>query len=300
MYTDEHVRWWFYEGPLGQFWCEFKDADRWDCIRSYGDHDRLTPKINPECHSGHSALSLALAIRRKLLLSDCEHEYVRRVDGLLSVFSESSSCPRTVLVNANTADIWAAALDDTEHSDVELRIGQDIVKAHAVVLCNASPVLKAMLSAPMLEARSRIIPVPDVSIEALRYLLALIYTGSWEGQEPSSISQLEALDLAHRWQLKHVVEGLEAALAALVPREMQALSPEQQVTLLDKVLEAAVLKELLELRVLCQQLFSTGPHFESAFTQGNFGEASAKYIRKIKGLQDSPGEPGRRTRRRVL
>jgi len=86
-----------------------------------------------------------------------------------------------------------------EHGDVELRVSSSDhsaqeeedatatddhrqciapLRAHALVLSHASPVLAASLSSAMQEGQTRVVKVPGVTEAALQLLLSLIYTGS--------------------------------------------------------------------------------------------------------------------------
>merc|ERR1740129_2049814 len=66
----------------------------------------------------------------------------------------------------------------------------------------------------MREGARKIIEVKDCSTQALRLLLSLIYTGTAGAgdEEPGPGAILAALDLAHRWQVMHVVQMLASAL----------------------------------------------------------------------------------------
>lgn len=302
LYEDAREMWWCYDGSLGMFYCE---ANKTHTIKRYS-HEQIEPDMEAECHAGHSAISLTLVIREKLINHGYDDDaMIDRADSLLKLFAEAgefcSQSQPAMTVNPCTVDLWTAALQDIELADVELRADGGSVNAHALILCNTSSVLRAMLRGPMQEARSKVIAVPGVSVEALRYLLALIYTGFWEEDEPSATIQLQALDVAHRWQVKHVVEGLELTLISVTKQELSAASPEQQVCIVDKVLEAAVLKELLGLRCFCQELFNKEPHFRAALLRvegGGFSQVSARYLSRLEGV--GPREAGRRMRRRLV
>merc|ERR1719203_1128961 len=131
---------------------------------------------------------------------------------------------------------WEAALQDVATTDVTIRVlpggadsGEDTqgspaeVRAHSAVLQGASSVLKAMLSQQgMREGANGVIEVNGCSAAAVRLLLSLVYTGapcngpSGEEEDFTSSTILAALDLAHRWQLLHVVQLLSAAASRRV------------------------------------------------------------------------------------
>lgn len=101
------------------------------------------------------------------------------------------------------------------------------VHAHSTVLRGASSVLKAMLSTQgMREGAQRIIEVTGSSARAVSLVLGLVYTGAVpagcgdeDEQDLSMATILSALDLAHRWQLLHVVQMLAAAAAKRINSE---------------------------------------------------------------------------------
>merc|ERR1719436_361096 len=70
----------------------------------------------------------------------------------------------------------------------------------------------------MREGASRSIEVVGCPAEAVRLLLALVYTGApaWGEEDLCAWDMLAALDLAHRWQLLHTVQLLAGGLARRV------------------------------------------------------------------------------------
>lgn len=92
------------------------------------------------------------------------------------------------------------------------------VAVHGAVLRGASPVLRSMLSTTgMREGSRRVIEVQDCGIRSLRLFLSLVYTGTvsssfCQGEEAGTGDVLAAVDLAHRWQVLHVVDMLATAL----------------------------------------------------------------------------------------
>ncbi|CAJ1339082.1 unnamed protein product [Effrenium voratum] len=180
-YDDSGRIWWQYDGMLGLYWCEDNqkhDSDSYSCPEG-----ELTLKVIAEEHSGHSAISLLLAIKRKLECWGAAYKhYMKRIDSLCSVFMEGGLVlhdPWKTLqyINEGVVQTWSSIMGDQDRADVELKAGgESSVWAHGLVLCNASPVLKAALGSLMREGRTQKVEV-SCSEEALRHLLALIYTG---------------------------------------------------------------------------------------------------------------------------
>lgn len=302
--TESDDNWWYYDGPLGQFWLQDESSEAE--IKTYGNWQPSYPDIKAECHSGHSAISLVLAIRRKLAVRDQNHNgFIQRVDRLIKVFTEAASMfesSTAVVVNTHTADLWAAVLEDEAHADVELTIdGGGAVKAHGLVLTKASPVLRSMLTGAMKEAQSKVISVSGVSVEGLRFLLSLIYTGGWEADEPPITVHLEVIDLAHRWQLNHIVEGLEATVQKILPLHLSSSTGPSRIMIMDKVLETAVLKDLSKLLTSSLALVSKEPDFFiEALKAGGFCDIATRQLRQLAGFGEAPVEERRRVRRRVI
>jgi len=301
VYDDNGHIWWQYDGMLGLFWCEDSkktDSDSYSCPG--GDP---AMKIMAEEHSGHSAISLILAIKRKLdLWNPMYKKYSERIDKLSAVFASGSAhlADNLMLVSESIVQTWATALQNVSLADVELQASEgSSVWAHSVVLCSASEVLKATLSSPMREGQTQKILVSDVSEEALRHLLVLIYTGCPD-KEHSITVHLEALDLAHRWQLDHVVEALEMKLVkevSDVSKFSMQDKPQDQLALIDRALEHAVLKQLPNLRSACHRMVAAEQGLRDAALRGEFGCVASKALASI--IRE-PGPGGVSKKRRTL
>lgn len=69
-----------------------------------------------------------------------------------------------------------ASSSESPWSDVHLSV-EDKVKAHSIVLCEASPFLRASLASEMQEGRTHVIPVPGASVKSVNMLLDIVYMG---------------------------------------------------------------------------------------------------------------------------
>ncbi|CAE7906910.1 bath-42 [Symbiodinium microadriaticum] len=117
-----------------------------------------------------------------------------------------------------------------------------VVYAHSLVLKAVSPVLKALLSSPMLEGATGVIQVEGVGVASVHLLLQLLYTGTTPDADHDPSVLLGTLDLAHRWQAAHVVDIVEGALVKKIKLEN-----------LGAFCETALLKGLPTLRNACKR-----------------------------------------------
>lgn len=207
------------------------DVSRWWGGERGGD------SMKPISFAGRSAFECLLAAKRSIKLrhqdpnddADWTDE-LKAVDEAVEILSRSSGAASTsIAVPEGVVATWESALADTASADVAIRVRTangreegDEVQAHSSVLQGASTVLKAMLSTQsMREGAQKVIEVVGCTTHAVRLLLALIYTGTVssadEGPDVNTI--LSTLDLAHRWQLLHVVQMLASAAAQRVDAE---------------------------------------------------------------------------------
>jgi len=175
--------------------------------------------------AGKSAFQCLLAAERAIKMTDAVDwkEDLEAIDEAIEILSSSNYHVNSVAVSEGVIETWENVMSDSESADVVIKVEATDdadsvdVRAHGPVLRGASPVRRAMLSATgMREGAHKQIQVKDCSIQALRLLLSLVYTGmapSCMGDDPISASALlAALDLAHRWQVLHVVQMLASAL----------------------------------------------------------------------------------------
>lgn len=232
------------------------------CIRCLSwrwfEKDEWTEDVIPANKTGVETL---LAVKRALLKSESTtpkaavHKKIQDVDkALLTLFSEPCR-PQSqkALVPEELLEMWARFLGDTT-ADVRICIssnktGDEIyetISAHSGVLRAASPVLNAMLSGCMQEAAGREVSVENVSTLAIKVLLSLMYTGSLPTDlDAQSNTILEALNLAHRWQVQYVVQILVSAA-------------EKQLTLetFEVIAESAIRLQLENLLEICRSFAS--------------------------------------------
>lgn len=228
---------------------------------------------------------------------------IQRADAMIREFSKQyahAACRAPVSktpVLCAVVNVWEAVLRSGEDSgDMRLSGRTGTVRCHSLILQEASPVLKAMLSGSMRESVSKEIQVPETEVDAIRLFLEVVYLGSCSGgflggssscssqrprsENPASSSEgsesgsgsveaaavpvpmeaaaaLVALDLAHRWQVGFAVDSFERMLIQLLDLASFAA-----------VADAAVRKSLPGLLVAAKR-----------FAQGN-AEVKAKFERQ--------------------
>ena len=195
---------------------------------------RFELEVSP---AGRSAHSLCLALKTKMqaarhfaYLNDADNaNEVDHVDiwspaqeslkTLSQIFQEAMIFKQPaskVPVHEGVVAMWEKFRSDESSHDVRLVCeGQQELTAHAHVLSLSSPVLAAMLSAPLLEGTTRCITIDDSAPAAAQLFLDLLYTGSTlmdEGKATMRAALLGALTLAHRWNVQPVLDMTERAL----------------------------------------------------------------------------------------
>ena len=121
------------------------------------------------------------------------------------------SFPSTVMQS------WKSFYRNQEMVDITLLIGgsKTEFKAHKVVLCAHSDVLKKMLTSPMKEARENTIKFPEADETAFGALLEFFYTGNVPVDKPFICQLIELCDYLHIPNLKqHCCTWLHKNLVA--------------------------------------------------------------------------------------
>ncbi|CAK8989706.1 unnamed protein product [Durusdinium trenchii] len=241
---------------------------------TWGSEGTAYPKLDAVDRSGHSALSLVFAFRRACCKFEKEYAaQIANADQMLSVFAEfvPEEDPM-VLVPEGTVEMWEQLLQD-EKGDVELEVMDwGTLKAHSSVLRTASPVLRALLSTPMKEGLCGHIHVEGVSLDSAQLFLRLMYTGS-PSMRPSMGVLLGALDLAHRWQVPHIVVMAENLLVEMVTKET-----------LGELCDFALLKALPKLMRACRSYaLMNHQEVEGAVNQEDFPVRAKRELRHLLG-----------------
>lgn len=104
-------------------------------------------------------------------------------------------------------------LESGEGVDVTIRTGDEIIRAHSLILSVRSPVFRAMLSHSMREQAEKEVSIPDLDPTGVRRMVAFMYKGKLDselGDDDATVSLLEA---AHRYQVGALVELCVSALS---------------------------------------------------------------------------------------
>jgi len=241
---------------------------------SITDDDEVHSQTRTLSFRGHSAFSALLEVRMLMLAAEGDwRSDISRIDRILEVFSttrpkERTGRPHTVMVHESVVEMWEQFLLDDTGKDLTIRClrGLEVlgsVTVHSGLLVNASVVVKAMLSGPMREGTMRTVDV-ECRADVMKLLLSLIYTGSVtaDSEEPLAADvMLGCLDVAHRWDVRHVVQ-------MLVPQLCRMLSLDN----LEQVWESAVLKQQQELLAACRAFaHNASAEVRPLFEAGRFG-----------------------------
>ena len=136
------------------------------------------------------------------------------LDKMLETFvSQTPRSDPRVAVDEGLLNFWEGLLRNESSHDVVLETAQGSVGAHRLVLSGASSVLSAMLSSDMTEGREQRIQCTDATKESMLLLLDLMYTGSTTAEAIRLDGAVGAFELAHRWEIQHVLPMLERLLA---------------------------------------------------------------------------------------
>lgn len=174
--------------------------------------------------------------------------------------------------------IWEKFLHATASHDLTIETADGCVTAHAQMLQEASPVVQAMLGAPMREQKTQHIQLPDTNSSAVTLFLETLYTCSAQG-DPHYKTALAALDLAHRWQ----VEAVVAILADLMIEQIDEQS-------FGAIAEHAALKNLEPLKRACQNFGSQSAAIRDKIKKGEMPKA-------VQDLFEESSQPAKKRKR---
>ena len=126
-------------------------------------------------YAGHSAISFVVELRNKFREKDPHYEaeiaFLGKVLNLFASASSEQGCRPRVSIDEGIATLWEKYLMAKDSHDVTIEAADGSVTAHAQMLKEASPVVRAMLVSPMRESRARHIQVKDTSQSAVSLFL---------------------------------------------------------------------------------------------------------------------------------
>mmetsp|Transcript_35171 Transcript_35171/g.88643 ORF Transcript_35171/g.88643 Transcript_35171/m.88643 type:complete len:375 (-) Transcript_35171:164-1288(-) len=151
------------------------------------------------------------------------HDGALRVVCRLSVvtgFGKEDSTIDMTDTQQGLRDSFKALLESKRFADVTIKVGDEHIRAHSLVLASRSPVFLAMFSSTMRESQERQIEIDDLDVGAVKELVSFFYTGELDTSVlRSDDSALALLQAAHRYDAPAVVEKCTAVLRARLSPE---------------------------------------------------------------------------------
>eukprot|EP00747_Dinoflagellata_sp_TGD_P221979 gnl/TRDRNA2_/TRDRNA2_93738_c0_seq1.p1 gnl/TRDRNA2_/TRDRNA2_93738_c0~~gnl/TRDRNA2_/TRDRNA2_93738_c0_seq1.p1 ORF type:complete len:365 (+),score=51.29 gnl/TRDRNA2_/TRDRNA2_93738_c0_seq1:189-1283(+) len=269
---------------------------------------------------GHSAVSLIVELRRQMIANQaklraagvCEslaayegpsfidwEAQIKFLDEFLKLMTRQP-VKSVVGVDESVLDIWQSIRADCSTHDVAFETAGNILTAHTHVLSMASPVLSTMLASIMQEGQQKHIKVEDSPAEGVSLFLDLVYTGT-TGDNPSPVTILAALDLAHRWTVPGVVKMLERALLSNLNTSSQpkgkgkgkqgrSLNVEQ----FCEIAEAAMKKDLPDVRAACVRYAAESPEVKQCMQSKSLPAVVLEMLGVLDCSKRSPNAKKRR------
>lgn len=248
-----------------------------------------------------SVLSVVMKIIEALQVAEGDWKedlaYLASAMRLLSARASSPPLQQKIAISEAVVDTWEAVLNDVESADVTIACAEGgEIRAHAVVLRCASKVLRAMFSSSFREGTTKRIEV-TADAHSVRLLLELVYTGtsgplSDEGGSRAESTDVGAedcgpdgqglqstrlmvstLDLAHQFQIDHVVQMLTKELANQLTEH--SFGP---------ACELGLRLQLPTLLRACRELANSSPAIRKDFDAGAWPEPVQIMLREGFGL----------------
>lgn len=102
---------------------------------------------------------------------------------------------------------FGALLTTGAHADVVIKVKDEEIHAHSLILAARSSVFASMFSLPMLEAAERIVTISDLSMVVVKATVTFMYTGEVDAQLLKSDADcLGILEAAHRYTVPSLVD----------------------------------------------------------------------------------------------
>ena len=230
---------------------------------------------------GHTVVTYLLIWRRNLKGKDewsKQYEYLGNVWKSIASATQGKEESR-VLIHEGIVELWEKSLSAKASHDLTIEAADGRVTAHAHMLKEASSVVRAMLESPMKEGTAQRIEVKDTPTSAVSLILEIIYTCSAQS-DPDYETALQALDLAHRWQVDVVVGILADLLSSKLTDKSFATIAEQ-----------AILKGLEKLKLVVQSYGAESTAVQNQLKKGCLPAAVAQLF------PSSKAEPKRKRKR---
>ncbi|CAE7220492.1 unnamed protein product [Symbiodinium natans] len=172
--------------------------------------------------SGHSAISLAVELLRlsqnPKVAQDMRSTYKQYLDRVLSLLAVKADNRKCTQVGSGVLQRWIQIRHLTDTHTITFEAADGAVTCHDSMLMATSPVLRAMIGSDMMERSRGTITLDKQSSASLSLLMDMLYTGSTcLDSDPKIV--LEALELAHRWDVRDVVQALAGRLQDMISIE---------------------------------------------------------------------------------
>jgi len=105
-------------------------------------------------------------------------------------------------------------LDSGRLSDVVVRVGDEHIRAHSIVLAARSPVFDAMWTSSMKEQAEKEVEITDLEPVAVQRMIRFMYTGAVPCELSNDNETLALLEAAHRYQVTVLIELCVVALSS--------------------------------------------------------------------------------------
>lgn len=174
----------------------------------------------------------------RLINQRLRRQFVSRVLALFSGQNLQQGCSR-VFIHDGVVDRWDKILHHEASHDVVIETADGSCSANAAVLRQASNALSAALSWPR-DGRGITLNLKDSHGAAVKLFLELIYSGSTSIDVDADVA-IEALELAHRWQVDDVT--------VMVGRLLEGLLTEATV---EAIADAAQRMQIQHLQQVCR------------------------------------------------
>lgn len=76
------------------------------------------------------------------------------------------------------------------HTDINLQVGDEVVRVHKSLLCARSPVFAKIFKSPMEENKNNTIAIPDIEVIVLKDLVEFLYTGNLRSDDFETVYAL--------------------------------------------------------------------------------------------------------------
>ena len=137
--------------------------------------DNKEDKVEINC-AGHSAISYVMALRKHIQDKPKWTGQLSYLGKVLKCFVSTStgSSPDRVSIPQGITEIWEKFLAAKEAHDLTIQTADGRVTAHAQMLKEASPVVRAMLESPMKERKDHCIEVKDTPSSGVSLFLEML------------------------------------------------------------------------------------------------------------------------------